>query len=111
VTGQGLPKLISVEWTRFLSADLCLTRCNRKRASSRSSRTRGSGSQIAGTRSRWLNVASTCESILAVLQASGARPFTYWASAISTAQPACSSVSCTKRAPVIDSITAQTGSP
>ena len=39
VTGHGLPKLISVEWMRLFSADLCLTRCNRKRASSRSSRT------------------------------------------------------------------------
>jgi hypothetical protein len=43
VTGQGFAKLISVEWTRFLSADLCLTSCRRKRASSRSSRIRGSG--------------------------------------------------------------------
>ena len=25
-TGQGRPKLIRVEWIRFLSADLCLTR-------------------------------------------------------------------------------------
>ena len=110
VTGQGRPKLIRVEWIRFLSADLCLTRCRRKRASSRSSLTRGSGSQIAGTRSRWLSIASTFESILSVLQASGARPLTFWASAISTVQPSCSSVSWTKRAPVIDSITAQTGS-
>jgi hypothetical protein len=65
--------LIRVE---FLSADLCLTRWRRKRASSRSSRIRGSGSQIAGTRSRRLKTASTRESILSVLQASGARPFT-----------------------------------
>jgi hypothetical protein len=35
---------------------------------------------------------------------------TFWASAISTSQPSCSSVSWTRRAPVIDSITAQTGS-
>jgi hypothetical protein len=50
VTGHGRPKLISVEWIRFLSADLCLTRCRQNRASSRSSRTRGSGSQIADTK-------------------------------------------------------------
>ncbi|MGC1814372.1 MAG: hypothetical protein WA696_09570, partial [Solirubrobacterales bacterium] len=49
------------------------------------------------------------ESIWSVLQASGARPFTFWASAISTDQPACSRVSWTILAPVIDSITAQTG--
>ena len=61
---------------RFLSADLCLTRCRRNLASSRSSRTLGSGSQIAGTRSRWDSVAKTSESILSVLQASGARPLT-----------------------------------
>ena len=87
MTGHGRPKLIRVEWIRFLSADLCLTRCRRKRASSRSSRTLGSGSQIAGTRSRWQSTASTFESILSVLQASGARPLTFWASAISTDQP------------------------
>jgi hypothetical protein len=38
VTGQGFANLISVEWTRFLSADLCLTKWRRKRASSRSCR-------------------------------------------------------------------------
>jgi hypothetical protein len=53
-----------------------------------SSRIQGSGSQIAGTRSRWLKTASTRESILSVLQASGARPFTFCASAISTSQRA-----------------------
>jgi 3-oxoacyl-[acyl-carrier-protein] synthase III len=37
----------------------------------------GSGSQIAGTRSRWLSVAKTRESILSVLQASGAKPLTF----------------------------------
>ena len=57
------------------------------------------------------STASTIESIRSVLQASGARPLTFWASAISTDQPCCSSVSWTIRAPVIDSITAQTGSP
>jgi hypothetical protein len=61
----------------------------RKRASSRSSRIPGSGNQIAGTRSRWLKTASTRESILSVLQASGAKPFTLCASAISTSQPSC----------------------
>jgi hypothetical protein len=96
---------------RCLSIERCLTRCRRKRASSRSSRMRGSGSQIAGTKSRWLSVASTRESILSVLQANGARPFTFLASAISTSQPSCSSVSWTSLAPVIDSTTAQTGSP
>src|SRR5215216_3915346 len=66
----------------------------------------GSGSQIAGTRSRCESTARTIESILSVLQASGARPLTFWASAISTSQPCCSSVSWTRRAPVIDSTTA-----
>jgi hypothetical protein len=41
-------------------------------------------------RSRWHSVASTNESILSVLQASGASPLTFWASAISTDQPSCS---------------------
>jgi hypothetical protein len=45
------------------------------------------------------------------LAASGARPLIFWASAISTDQPSCSSVSWMSRAPVIDSTTAQTGSP
>jgi hypothetical protein len=44
------------------------------------------------------------------MQASGARPLSFWASAISTDQPSCSSVSWTSLAPVIDSTTAQTGS-
>ncbi len=111
VTGQGRPKVIRVERMRFFKADLCLTRWRRKRASSRSSRTRGTGSQIAGTRSRWESVARTSESILSVFKASGARPLTLCASAISTSQPSCSSVSWTRRAPVIDSTTAQTRSP
>jgi hypothetical protein len=46
-----------------------------------------------------------------VLQASGASPFTFCASAISTFQPASSSRSCTKRAPFIDSIAARIGAP
>jgi hypothetical protein len=46
---------------------------------------------------------------LAVLQAKGARPLTFWASAISTDQPSCSRVSWAILAPVIDSMTAQTG--
>jgi hypothetical protein len=49
------------------------------------------------------------ESISSVFTASGASPFTFWASAISTAHPSCSRVSWTILAPVIDSITAQTG--
>jgi hypothetical protein len=52
-----------------------------------SSRMWGPGSQIAGTRSRWLRVASTSESVLSVLHAKGARPLTLWASAISPDQP------------------------
>jgi hypothetical protein len=47
---------------------------------------------------------------LSVLQASGASPLTFWASAISTSQPSSSSVSCTNRAPFIDSITPRTDS-
>jgi hypothetical protein len=43
------------------------------------------------------------------LQAKGARPFTFCASAISTCQPARSSWSWTKRAPFIDSIAARIG--
>ena len=96
---------------RCLSIERCLTRCIRKRASSRSRRTRGSGSQISGTKSRSDNTASTRASILSVLQASGARPLTLAASAISTSQPSSSSRSCTNRAPVIDSITPRTASP
>ena len=84
VTGQGCPKAISVAWMRFLSIDLCSTRCSRNRACSRSARTRGSGSQIAGTRSRRESTASTQASILSVLHASGARPLTLCASAIRT---------------------------
>src|SRR4051812_27367441 len=71
----------------------------------------GVGSQIAGTRSRRDSSASTQASILSVLQASGANPFTFTASAISTSQPRSSSWSWTKRAPFIDSITAATGPP
>ena len=48
---------------------------------------------------------------LSVLHASGAKPFTFWASAMSTSQPWSSKVSWTKRAPVIDSMTAWTGPP
>ena len=96
-------------WMRCLSIERCLTRCIRKRACSRSRRTRGSGSQISGTRSRCESTASTRASILSVLHASGARPLTLAASAISTSQPSASRWSCTNRAPVIDSITARTG--
>jgi hypothetical protein len=46
-----------------------LTRCNRKRAGSRSRQMLGSGSQIAGTRSRQESSASTLASILSVLHA------------------------------------------
>ena len=76
VTGHGRPKEISVAWMRCLSIERCLTRCIRKRACSRSRRTRGSGSQISGTRSRCDSTASTRASILSVLHASGARPLT-----------------------------------
>jgi hypothetical protein len=69
------------------------------------------GSQIAGTKSRRESSASTQASILSVLQANGARPLTFCASAISTCQPASSSWSCTNRAPFIDSIAAYTGPP
>ena len=47
----------------------------------------GSGSQIAGTRSRWERTARTRASIRSVFTASGASPLTFWASAISTSQP------------------------
>src|SRR5215211_6503156 len=93
---------------RCLSIERCLTRCNRKRACSRSARTRGSGSQIAGTRSRCESTARTWASMRSVLQASGASPLTFCASATRTSQPSSSSVSRTNRAPVIDSITPRT---
>jgi hypothetical protein len=96
---------------RFLSVVRCRTRCNLNRASSRSRRIVGSGSQIAGTRSRHDSSASTRASILSVLHASGASPLTFLASATNTSQPASSSVSCTNRAPFIDSITARTRRP
>ena len=62
----------------------------------RSRRVEGVGNQIAGTRSRRKSSASTLASILSVLQARGASPFTRCASAISTSQPASLSVSWTK---------------
>ena len=69
----------------------------------------GSGSQIAGSRSRHDSSASTRAAILSVLHANGASPLTFLASATNTSQPASSSsVSCTNRAPFIDSITART---
>ena len=70
----------------------------------------GSGSQIAGTRSRCESSARTRASILSVLHANGAKPLTFCASATNTSQPSSSSVSCTNRAPFIDSITARTRS-
>ena len=76
-TGHGCPKAISVAWMRFFSVVRCRTRCSRKRASSRSRRIDGSGSQIAGTRSRADSSASTRASILSVLHASGASPLTF----------------------------------
>ncbi len=76
-----------------------LHQMQRNRARSRSARTVGVGSQIAGTRSRRDNSASTNASIRSVLHANGANPLTFTASAISTSQPASSRVSCTTRAP------------
>jgi hypothetical protein len=75
-TGQGWPKASSVAWIRFFSAVRWRTRCSRQRARSRSARTAGSGSQIAGTRSRRDSSASTQASIRSVLAASGASPLT-----------------------------------
>src|SRR6266540_2091126 len=106
----GMPCWNRIEWTRFFNELRCLTKCSRKRARSRSARTAGSGSQISGTKSRRASSASTQQSILSVLQASGAIPRALTASAIRTSQPRSSSWSCTKRAPLIDSITASTGS-
>src|SRR5215218_2618731 len=110
-TEQGLPCVRRTACTRCLKLERWRTRCSRQRARSRSARTSGSGSQIAGTRSRRASSASTQASIRSVLQASGASPFTFCASAISTCQPASSSRSCTKRAPFIDSIAARIGAP
>src|ERR687896_1250809 len=106
-----LSEVDQVELTRFLSVERCRTRCNRNRASSRSRRIVGSGSQIAGTRSRHDSSANTRASILSVLHANGANPLTFLASATNTSQPASSSVSRTNRAPFIDSITARTRCP
>jgi hypothetical protein len=80
-----------------------------KRASSRSRRTVGSGSQISGTSPCQESSASTRASMRSVLHAKGARPLTRCASAISTSQPCASSASCTNRAPFIDSTTPRTG--
>lgn len=102
---------MSVAWIRFFNAVRWWTRCSRKRARSRSARTVGSGSQISGTRSRRASSANTRASIRSVLAASGAMPLTLAASAMATSQPERSSVSWTKRAPVIDSIAACTASP
>jgi hypothetical protein len=66
-----------VAWIRFFNAVRWRTRCSRQRARSRSARTVGVGSQIAGTRSRRDSSANTQESILSVLQASGASPLTF----------------------------------
>src|SRR5215218_9641362 len=111
LVGHGRPNASSVACTRFLSATRWRTRCSRHRARSRSARTSGVGSQIAGTSSRRLSSASTQASIRSVLHANGARPLTFWASAPWTCPPASSSWSCTNRAPFIDSIAAATGSP
>jgi hypothetical protein len=94
--------VIGVAWMRFMSVLRWRTRCNQKLASRRIV---GSDSQIAGTKSRCESTASTCASILSVLHANGASPLIFCASAINTSQPSSSSVSCTKRAPFIDSIT------
>jgi hypothetical protein len=45
----GLPWVSSAAWTRCFRLERWRTRCSRQRARSRSARTRGSGSQIAGT--------------------------------------------------------------
>ena len=47
--GQGLPKAMSAAWMRFLNMTRWRTRWRRYRACSRSARTAGSGSQMAGT--------------------------------------------------------------
>jgi hypothetical protein len=109
--GHGRPKANSVACTRFFSAVRCRTRCNRKRARSRSARTPGVGSQTAGTSSRRHSSASTHASIRSVLHASGANPLTFCASAICTCQPRSSSWSWTNRAPFIDQVAAITGCP
>ena len=84
------------------------TKNSRQRARSRSARSSKLGSQIAGTRSRRESSASTHASMRSVLHANGASPLTFCASATSTSQPQRSSVSCTNRAPFIDSIAART---
>ena len=66
-----------VDW--FLSPVRCRTRCSRNRARSRSARTPGLGSQMAGTKSLRASSASTQASIRSVLQARAAKPFTFWA--------------------------------
>jgi hypothetical protein len=107
-TGQRCPNANSCAWIRFFSAERLRTRNNRHRARSRSARCSNPGSQIAGTRSRRESSASTQASIRSVLHANGPSPLTFCASATSTSQPNRSSVSCTNRAPFIDSIAAFT---
>ena len=104
----GCPKANSWAWTRCFSAERSRTKNSRQRARSRSARTSFSSSQIAGTRSRRESSASTHASMRSVLHANGASPLTLCASTTSTSQPSRSSVSCTNRAPFIDSIAART---
>ena len=107
-TGQRCPKASSWAWTRCFSELRLRTKNSRQRARSRSARSSKLGSQIAGTRSRRESSASTHASMRSVLHANGPRPLTFCASATSTSQPQRSSVSCTNRAPFIDSIAART---
>jgi ABC-type ATPase involved in cell division len=59
---------------------------------------RGVGQPDRGHQIAPRQLASTLASMRSVLQASGARPLTFCASAINTSQPCSSSVSCTNRA-------------
>jgi hypothetical protein len=90
---------------------LCLTRCRRKRASSRSPADLGIGKpdrrhQVPPPQSRESRASRSCPSC----RQAAPGPLTFCASAISTDQPSASSVSWTILAPVIDSTTAETGS-
>jgi hypothetical protein len=63
----------STACTRCFKLERWRTSCKRQRARSRSARTRGSGSQIPGTRSRRASSASTQASIRSVVHARGAK--------------------------------------
>lgn len=97
-------------WMRVLSAVGCLTRRHRKHASSRSPRTSGPGSQTpAAARADRDRQQARVDLVRQCTPAARAL-CTFRAQRARTFQPASSSWSWTKRAPVVDSITPITSS-